>query len=115
MANPGQGETFELLGFAWDVDAAWKLVAGRKPNGWLALDPLFAWAGDLIRIDAAHAASGVVDATLPALVVPLAIGGNLPIDGWHRMHKAAAAGAIHYPAHMLSAAEERAVRLRGGK
>lgn len=113
MANPGKGETFEFMSFAWDVDAAWRLAAGREPNGQVPLEPLFERMADVIRIDHQHALSDAVDPRLPVIVVPLPIGGHLVIDGWHRMAKALWAGATHHRAHILSAEEELAVRIHG--
>lgn len=105
-------ETFRFLSFIWDVDAAKALVADREPNGTVPVANMLQLVG-VIRIDELHLATGDVDLSQPLIAVPLPSGGHLVIDGWHRATKAERAGIERLPAHVLSAAEERQIRLRG--
>jgi hypothetical protein len=104
-------ETFHMLAYAWDITAAKTLAAGREPNGRLAPTK---WAGvlSLIVIDEDHAAA--VDLGEPLIAVPVDGAGYFPIDGWHRIRRAVAEGVDQLLAVVLTADEERQIRIHGG-
>ncbi|MEO3827357.1 hypothetical protein [Actinomadura sp. B10D3] len=107
MAN----EMFIMLGWAWDIDLATQLAACHPtvPGDLQRL----AWARAVIQVDPDHARTA--DLTRPLLAVPVPNPSTpLVIDGWHRIHRALSVGIAELPVVVLSEADERACRIRGG-
>lgn len=107
MAN----EMFVMLGWAWDIDLATQLAACHPavPGDLRYLS----WARTVIQIDHDHARTA--DLTRPLLAVPIPSARTpLVIDGWHRIHRAMSIGITELPVVVLSDADERACRIRGG-
>lgn len=110
----GQGEPLrEIFVFGrltWDVTAGLELARNRPL---IAVD-----ITDLrlllpfVRIDPAWAA--VADLARPLLIAPVPeLNTNLPLDGWHRVHRALHLDVGRLPARLLTAADERRIRLQG--
>ncbi|MER7365988.1 hypothetical protein [Nonomuraea wenchangensis] len=112
-------EIFSMLAYRWDITAALALVEGREPNASIGVTDAARWL-PLIVIDQGHAAT--VDLNKPVLVVAVhdpakpgtPFAGYLTIDGWHRIHRATQEDVATLPAHLLTAEEEKQIRLSGG-
>jgi hypothetical protein len=91
-------EVFSFISRSWDIKQAKQMVANRKPSGTI---PVKAATGffPMLNIDAQHAAN--VDLKRPVIGVKVD-GGVLPIDGWHRLHRAHSEGVESLPMHVLS-------------
>ncbi|GAA4731812.1 hypothetical protein [Phytohabitans rumicis] len=107
--NEQARETFTFARWVWDITAARAIVAGR-PHQLIAVGPLHSYlAIGLIRVDADHAMS--TDLTQPLILAPLpGAGGNLPIDGWHRIYHALRKQVEYLPAVALTDAEGDQIR-----
>lgn len=108
------------LEFAWDVQAAQQLANGREILMELtqALFPLIGEGTGEVDWDRVRQEVGI-DPDLPLVVIPLpwpplSDGGtqHVIIDGWHRLARAALLGKPEVPIIVLTADDERAVRLR---
>ncbi|MEV0307841.1 hypothetical protein [Nonomuraea fuscirosea] len=112
-------EIFSMLAYQWDITAALALVEGREPNATIGVEDAAKWL-PVIVINQAHAAT--VDLNKPVLVVAIQdpkkpeepFAGYLTIDGWHRIHRATQEDVATLPAHLLTAEEEKQIRLSGG-
>ena len=107
-------EIFEFMIGRWNVTRAKEIVEGRKPEA--RIDPRkFKQLGVLMRINKDHAKT--VDADIPILMIPIVdedtdeVSYALPIDGWHRIHRANELGLEYLLAHMLSTDEADEVRV----
>ncbi len=100
--SPGQ-EWFEILGTRFDVTKAKAFIAGRVPNGTINVANFQGFAS-MIWIDEKRAMSDAVDLTWPMIVANLAPD-MLPIDGWHRFHKASKLGIEKLDCHVLTEEE----------
>lgn len=128
---PHEFENFDYFHMRWDVAKAWALVAEQTATDTINVEN-FARAmfgapspeamADKTRIyfgvgvDAAWCIENDLDLTRPVLVVsrPLSDGEpiTIPIDGYHRLYKAWHDGIESLPAILLTADQERKVRIR---
>jgi hypothetical protein len=93
-------EHFELMGHAWDIRAA-KQILAAKPRKLVQLP-----VANLATMSVStQAADGTPDTTIPVILGTLKSGSNLPLDGWHRIRMAHAAGLETIPAVILTKAE----------
>jgi len=102
---------FSFLTYTWDVTAAAALAAG------LPVQPFTVQSAfqllPFIRVDREHAKT--VDLEEPLLAVYLKeLDSPFVIDGWHRLARAGAEGVTTLPCRLLTADQERQVRLHGG-
>ncbi|MET7334290.1 hypothetical protein [Nonomuraea sp. NPDC005650] len=100
-----------MLAYAWNITAAKALAAGREPNGRLA--PA-AWAGVLSLIELGPGRVASADLSEPLIAVPVDGAGYFPIHDWHRIGRALTEGVDQLRAVVLSAEEERQIRIHGG-
>ncbi|MGN9912723.1 hypothetical protein ACTMTJ_34830 [Phytohabitans sp. LJ34] len=102
-------ETFTFASWVWDITTARAIVAGR-PHQLIAVGPLHSYlAIGLIRVDPNHAMT--TDLSQPLILAPLpGAGGNLPIDGWHRIYHAVRKRVEYLPAVALTDAEGDQIR-----
>jgi hypothetical protein len=92
-------EKFTFARWTWDVDAALKLAADL-PIVQVPVPQLAMIAG-LIRINPAHLPD--VDVTQPILLAPFPDQpAYIPIDGWHRIHRAINENLPTLPARFLT-------------
>ncbi|WP_440100091.1 hypothetical protein [Streptosporangium sp. H16] len=104
-------EEFYYLAYAWDVTAAKAFAAGREPIGNLVAKE---WAGVLSTVLVDQDAAATADLREPIIVVPIDDAGHFPIGGWHRITRALRDGVPELKAVVLTADEERQVRIYGG-
>lgn len=105
-------ETFHWGAYIWDIAAAQHLLTAKpRPVVSLSVAAAMKLIG-MIRINEGHAIGR--DLREPLIVVPF-LGSWMVIDGWHRLWRADREGTSHLPAYPLSVAEERKVRLHGGR
>jgi hypothetical protein len=102
-------QLFTFAKWRWDVQAALHIVADGRDVEQVPVFKLAALLG-VIRVDEAHI--DTVDLTEPILLAPLPDSPDwvLPIDGWHRIAKAARAGLDTLPAVRLTETESAAIR-----
>lgn len=125
-----QDERFDFMGGRWDVTAAKKLLASkarkvdelvlnRSIRDWVPLEPpVQNDEGGIIKISLKvridESLLEDADLDLPLIVIVIGKGDNksyLPIDGWHRITKAARQGLESLPAVLLTAAESKRIRI----
>ena len=104
-------QLFDWGGWRWDVEAAQALVAAQPRPAVTIPVPNWAKFLGVMRVEPAHAAGA--DLAKPVLVVPF-LGGYMIIDGWHRIWRADVEQVERLPAYVLTAAEEKRVRLLTG-
>jgi len=94
----------------WNISAATRLVTGQPVARFLVQEA--APYLPLVRINPEHART--VDLTQPVILVPLPVMEALiPIDGWHRIHRAVQEGVRDLPCQVLTPSQEHTVRLYG--
>lgn len=113
-ANP-KPQIFHLLGHAWDIELADKILAEapREPEP-VDIRPLASWVG-LIRIDPKILRKADVTAPIYLAKARTRAGGKrylIPIDGWHRVARALQEGIEELPAYILTARETDKITIR---
>jgi hypothetical protein len=106
-------EHFEILAGRWDVTAAKELVKGRTPNTDLNVKQTASWLS-LVHVDEERVMTDEIDITVPVILITIPCDNkeaHLPIDGWHRIAKAAKLGVQTIPGHVLTLEESDKVRL----
>ena len=94
-------------GYSWNISAAEALVAGRDPQ---QVD-IRQWVTQLSSANINESHWPTADLTKPLIIAPLPRTGELrPIDGWHRIRRAAAEGVTTLPAHVLTRTDEQRIR-----
>lgn len=129
---PHEVEGFTYVHLSWDVAKAWTLVADVEPGSHVTVAE---WAPALfgapspeamrdksriyvgVGVDTDWCLANDLDLTRPVLVVTrdLPNGGEavtLMIDGYHRLYRAWHDGVETLPAILLTADQEREVRIR---
>lgn len=102
---------FTFLSYTWDVTAAADLAAGLPVQPFVVKSAFHLLP--FIHVDQEHALT--VDLEEPLLAVYLKeVDSPLVIDGWHRVARAAKEGVTELPCWLLTADQERRVRLYGG-
>lgn len=122
-------QAFSFMSFAWDIDKALALVAGREPEG--CIDPTACADGflgpemtpgqdyeripiSIIGVNVYHALSERVDTTRPIIIAEIKVGDSMMkmiIDGWHRIWRGRHDGIESIPAYILTPEEERSCRI----
>lgn len=104
-------DMFSFLSYTWDVTAALELAAGL-PLQRFTVQSAFQLL-PFIRVDREYART--VDLTVPLLAVHLKeVDSAFVIDGWHRVTRAGLEGVETLPCKLLTADQERQVRVHGG-
>lgn len=102
---------FEWGAWRWDIAAALALIAAAPREAkTITVAPWLQFMG-VMRVNTDHAAQ--VDLSIPLLLAPF-LGAYMVIDGWHRLWRAEREGVERLPAYLLTAAEEKKIRLRTG-
>lgn len=104
-----EGRHFDLLSRRWDIDAVDRYVARKKLKPTSTINPKI-WIdsewGHIIPVDHEFIASDKVDLSKPIYVAKILDPStqkymHIPIDGWHRLHKAAQKGITSLPVIMI--------------
>ena len=107
-------EWFNLMRFVWDVREAKRILSKKKrvrinrisTDGLRGISTMFSVTAPSDR---------PIDLSVPLIMIKIPVkgAGHLPIDGWHRIRYAINSGISELPFVMLTAAEEKRIRVRG--